>query len=138
VQAIDDDTPPDSVKNLYASLLYNYLYVPPPRGFQKAIEYGETYLTQKLGPPSARIWAYLAAAYGQQYKWELEHDKQPKVLETLRKNAFLAVKASFDLEPRMKQLLRSLWDPNDITKEKGQEDDLEVFYDFPEFKTLLS
>jgi hypothetical protein len=138
VQAIHEHTPPEDIKRIYEGLLYNYLYMPPPRGFQKAIEYGETYLNQTLGPASAKIWAYLAAACGQQYKWELDHDKRPDVFEALRKKAFQAIKASLDLEPKMKQFFQPLWNPNDVTKEPGQEDDLEVFHEFPEFKSLLS
>jgi hypothetical protein len=137
VQTTDADTPPEGIRKLYESLVYNYLYVPAPRGFQKAVEYGESYCTQELGPPSSRIWAYLAAAYGQQYKWEQDHENRLNVLDALRKSAHTAVKTSLDLEPKMKPVLRALWDKNDVTKEQGQEDDLEVFYEFPEFKAIL-
>jgi len=135
---VGPSTPKEVKKSIYESLLYNYLYVDPPIGFQKAIEYGRAYNEQEPGNPSAKIWAYLAAAYGQQYKSELEkHDKRQEVLDAARKNALDAIAKSLAIEPRMKQLLRALWNPNDPTKEPSQEDDLEVFFNDPEFQKLL-
>jgi hypothetical protein len=128
----------DVKKSIYEGLLYNNLYVNPPDGFQKAIEYGRTYLQEEPQNPSARIYAYLAAAYGQQYKWEHDHDKRQAVLDGARKNALDAVANALKLEPKMKGLLVSLWDPNDPTKERSQEDDLEVFFTDPDFQKLLA
>jgi tetratricopeptide (TPR) repeat protein len=131
-------TSADVKKNIYASLMYNYLYLSPPGGFQKAIEYGEAYNQQEPDNPGARIWAYLAAAYGQQYKWENERDKRPAVLQSARANALKAIQNALKLDPTIKPMLHTLWDPNDPTKERSQEDDLEVFYDDPDFKKLLA
>ena len=72
---ITPDTPKDVKRRIYENLVYNYLYEPAPTGFQKAIEYGRAYIEQEPDTPSARIWAYLAAAYGQRYSWELNHEK---------------------------------------------------------------
>ena len=134
---VGPSTPKEVKKSIYENLAYNYLYVDPPIGFQKAIEYGRAYNDQEAGYPSARIWGYLAAAYGQQYKWELGHDKRPDVLDAAKKNALEAIAKALELEPRMKSLLRPLWDPGDPTKESSQEDDLEVFFNVPEFQKLL-
>jgi hypothetical protein len=38
----------------------------------------------------------------------------------------------------MKLLLKSMWDPTDPTKERSQEDDLEVFYTDADFQKLLA
>jgi hypothetical protein len=130
-------TPPDVKMNIYAGLTYNYLYLPPPRGFQKAIQYGEAYNQQEPSNPSTRIWAYLAAAYGQQYKWEQDHDKRDAVLKSARSSALKAIQTALSLDQRIKPLLKALWDPNDPAKERSQEDDLEVFYDDLDFKKLL-
>jgi hypothetical protein len=134
---VGPNTSKEVKKNIYEGLLYNNLYVDPPDGFQKAIEYGQAYLQEEPQTPSARIWAYLAAAYGQQYKWEQDHEKRQAVLSTARKNALDAVANSLKLEPKMKMLLSSLWNPNDPAKERSQEDDLEVFYTDPDFQQLL-
>lgn len=134
---VGPSTPKEVKRNIIESLVYNYLYVDPPTGFQKAIEYGRTYNDQEPSNPSPRIWGYLAAAYGQQYKWELDHDKRKDVLDGAKKNALDAVSKALSLEPRMKTFLRPLWDPGDPTKESSQEDDLEVFFNEPEFQKLL-
>lgn len=131
-------TSADVKMNIYAGLTYNYLYLPPPNGFQKAIQYGEAYNDQEPSNPSARIWAYLAAAYGQQYKWEHDHDKRDTVLKSARSNALKAIQMALNLDQRIKPLLQALWDPNDPVKERSQEDDLEAFYDDPDFKKLLA
>jgi hypothetical protein len=94
--------------------------------------------SQEPDTPSARIWAYLAAAYGQQYAWELDHEKRPAVLDASKKSASEAIQNSLKIEPKMKSLLRTMWDPNDPTKEPSEENDLEVFYADEDFKKLLS
>jgi len=131
------DTPKDVKRHIYENLVYNYLYEQPPTGFQKGIEYGRAYIEQEPDTPSARIWAYLAAAYGQQYAWELDHDKRPAVLDASKKSAFEAIQNALKIEPKMKSLLRTMWDPNDPTKEPTEENDLEVFYADEDFKKLL-
>jgi hypothetical protein len=135
---IGPTTSPDVKMSIYAGLVYNYLYLPPPEGFQKAIQYGEAYNQQEPSNQNPRIWAYLAAAYGQQYKWEFEHDKRQAVLDSVRSKALKAIQTAINLDSRTKPLLRALWDPNDPVKERSQEDDLEVFYDDPEFKKVLA
>ena len=138
VADVGPNTSKDVKRTIYEGLLYNNLYVDPPDGFQKAIEYGQTYIVEEPQTPSPRIWAYLAAAYGQQFKWEQDHEKRQVVLDLARKNALDAVAQSLKLEPKMRVLLRSMWDPNDPTKERLQENDLEVFYSDPEFQKLLA
>jgi tetratricopeptide (TPR) repeat protein len=132
------DTPKEVKRRIYENLVYNYLYEQPPTGFQKAIEYGRAYIEQEPDTSSARIWAYLAAAYGQQYAWEFDHDKRPAVLDASKKSAVEAIQNALKIEPKMKSLLRTMWDPNDPTKEPTEENDLEVFYADEDFKKLLS
>jgi predicted Zn-dependent protease len=133
-------TTADTRNNIYVNLVCNYLYIDPPEGFQKAIEYGEAYTSQEPENSSARIWAYLAAAYGQQYKWEFDHSKRQAVLDSARKKALSAIDKALKINPGVKSLLHLIWDPNDPGKGEGwssQEDDLEVFHSDPEFKKLL-
>jgi tetratricopeptide (TPR) repeat protein len=138
VAQIGPSTSPDLRMNIYEELIYNYLYLAAPNGFQKAIQYGESYNEQDPGNPSPRIWSYLAAAYGQQYKWEADHDKRQVVLDSARISALKSIETALKLEPRMKPLLQSMWDPTDPTKEHSQEDDLEAFYSDPDFRKLLA
>lgn len=131
------DTPKETKRQVYEQLTYNFLYQDPPVGFQKVIEYGNRYVEEEPSTPSARIWVYLASAYGQQYKWEADHGSDPSVLEASKKAALNATKNALSLEPKMKALLRMLWDPKDATKVSKEEDDLEVFYSDPGFQKLL-
>jgi hypothetical protein len=135
---IDSRTPTDVKRNTYEGLVYNYLYANAPDGFQKAIQYGEKYNSEEPSAPSARLWASLAAAYGQQNKWEQDNLKRTEVLDSSRRNALDAVKRAIALEPHMKSYLRTLWDPKDPTKEPSQENDLEVFYGDPAFQEVFS
>lgn len=125
-------------RTLYERLTYNALYEPPPDGYLRVMHYGEQYIQEEAKNPSARIWANLAAAYGQKYKWDSEHNAAQELLDPSRKRALDAAAKSIELEPQMKGLLRMLWNPNDPTKVGSEEDDLEVFYEDPDFKKLLA
>jgi hypothetical protein len=86
---------------------------------------------------SSRIWFSLAAAYGQQYKYESEHENRKSELDAAKAGALKAIGECIRLEPRMKASLRSLWDPQDPNKLSPTENDLEVFYADADFKKLL-
>jgi tetratricopeptide (TPR) repeat protein len=137
LSSLGPDTPSDYKQNIYERLTYNALYEPPD-GFQKAIRYANEYINLKDAKPSARIWANLAAALGQKYKWDQSKNVPQASLDNTRNSALEAAKKAIALEPGMKDYLRTLWNPHDPTKEASLEDDLEVFYDDPEFKTLLT
>jgi tetratricopeptide (TPR) repeat protein len=138
LQKITEATPTTQKRDIYERLTYNYLYQDPPRGFTKAIDLGEKYVAEEPATPSAKIWANLALAYGQQYRWESEHDKRESVLNTARDQALDAIKESVKLEPRMRSLFRMVWDPGDPTKISTEENDLEVFYKDRAFADILS
>jgi hypothetical protein len=130
-------TPVETKKALIERLTYNALYEPPPDGFQKAIHYAEQYVQEEPKNPSARIWANVTAALGQKYKWDSAHEVPKEVLDETRRRALEAASKAIELEPQMKAWLRTLWNPNDPTKIASEEDDLEVFYEDPDFKKLL-
>ena len=136
LQAITQSTPREQKRSIYEGLIYTALYQPPPEGFQRAIQYAQEYIAEEPDFPSARIWAYLAAAYGQQYKYEKEGEKGPDVLEPIKQKALEATKKALAIDPQVKRLIRMMWDPNDPAK-SPDDDDLEVFYAMPEFKNLL-
>jgi len=131
------DTPKVTKRNLFEQLTYNALYDAPPDGFLKAIRYAEQYLREEPNNPSARIWVNLAAALSQKYKWDVGHGAPKQALDETRKRALEAARNAMAIEPQMKGLLRMLWNPSDPTKVSAEEDDLEVFFDDPDFKNLL-
>lgn len=115
--------------------IYNALYQPPPDGFQAAIQIGEEYLQDF--PENATVLVYLAAGYGQKYKWEQEHNAGPDALGEIRAKALSAARKAIELAPNKKYVLQMLWNPSFKGKDP-EEDDLEVFSGDEEFKALLS
>lgn len=132
------DTPVQTKKAVFERLTYNALYEPPPDGFQKAIRYAEQYIQEEPKNPSARIWANLTAALGQKYKFDSEQKAPKQILDETRRRAVEAAQKTIELEPQMKALLKMLWNPEDPTKVGSEEDDLEVFYEDPDFRRLLT
>ncbi len=132
------ETPIETKRALFERLTYNALYEPEPEGFEKALRYAEQYIKEEPNHPSPRIWVNLAAALGQKYRYDSQERKVPKEnLEETRKRALEAAREAIKLEPQMKSLLRMLWNKEDPTKVGSQENDLEIFYDDPNFKELL-
>ena len=138
---VTDDTPKPVKKSVYEQLSYNYLYQAPPDGYTKALRLALKFIDEEGPDSSARIWANLAFAYGQQFEWVSDHEKDEEKKSSLlaqsRRNALDAINQALRLEPRMIGVLRMVWDPNDPTKISAEEDDLEVFHDDEEFKKLL-
>ncbi len=132
------DTPKTQKQRVYEQLIYNYLYQDAPQGFEQVIRHGRAYLEQEPQNPTPRIWVALAAAYGQQFAWEQAHQKRETELRAARANSLAAIQQAIRLEPQTKQLLRMLWDPKDPTKVSSEENDLECFYDDPDFRQLLT
>jgi hypothetical protein len=117
--------------------VYSHLYEAPPDGFRRAIAVASSFISSPLNVPRGKLWAYLAAAYGQAYRFESQLNPGSPQLPDLEAKALDAVKRALAATPELKTLLRSLWDPNDPTKAGIQEDDLEVFHDRPAFQALL-
>jgi len=137
LRSLRPDTPKEVKRDLYEKLTYNLLYEPAPEGFQRAIRYADEYIDQEPVQQSARVWFNLAAALGQKHKWDLEHGASEEAANESRTQALEAARKSISIEPQMKAALKTLWNPNDPTKVRSEEDDLEVFYADPEFKKLL-
>ena len=137
LQGITPNTPKAEKRALYEGLIFNFLYDNPPDGFQRAIQHAQRYISEEPGFPSAKIWAYLAAAYGQQYKDESQKGGGPDVLDPIKAKALEAVRKALAIDPKIKALLQMMWNPTDPAKSPG-DDDLEVFYEMKEFKDLLA
>ena len=71
-------TPKEAKHDLYEKLTYNLLYEEPPTGFEKSIRYADEYIDQEPGQPSALVFTNLAAALGQKYRWDSEHEAYRK------------------------------------------------------------
>jgi hypothetical protein len=137
LEKLTSDTPPEERQNVFEGLIFNSLYESEPRGFERAIAYGDQYLRGEKGTPKPQILAFLAGAYGQQYKYERDQKKAlPVRLDELKAKALEAARRAIDIDPAVINLLRMMWDPKYPGKSPG-DDDLEVFVDDPEFKKLL-
>jgi len=121
----------------YESYIYTCLYLDPPDSFERAIKACLEYLETAGDSPSPRILAYQAMAYGQKYDWEQKHGGTKDALASLRNSALAAVRRAVEAQPRLRSLLRTTWDPNDPSKLRGEENDLEVFFGDLDFKQIL-
>jgi hypothetical protein len=136
LKKITPATPATERRKVYEGLIFNSLYEPWPNGFRKAIEYANQYLSEEQGTPSARILAYLAGAYGQQYAYEQDKKATPEQLEAAKAKAFKAAELALKIDPGIITLLRMMWDPSYPSKSPG-DDDLEPFFDDQDFQALL-
>lgn len=122
--------------NLYNSLTYAFLYLPPPEGFKGAIQYGEEYVADRTNIQDGAIYVNLAAAYGQKYLWYKNHPDPSVNLEDVRQRALDAVKSALSINRNWLERLRMLWNPNYPDKDP-KENDLEVFFNDADFKAVL-
>ena len=83
-----------------------------------------------------KLWADLAAAYGQEYASRKQQGESLDRLTNVRDNALHAVKEALRLEPRLKGYLRDMWQQSEF-KSSEAENDLEAFKDDADFKALL-
>jgi tetratricopeptide (TPR) repeat protein len=98
--------------------VFHALYEPPPQGFQKAIAVGEELLMRPEHQTNASLHAWLAAAYGQCYKYDHEHGADAAALATVKAKVLREIEAAIRADSSTRRLLHSLWRPA-----PGQEDD---------------
>jgi tetratricopeptide (TPR) repeat protein len=123
-------------RRIYEGLIFNSLYEAPPRGFTRAIQYAQRYLTEEPGFPSATIFAYLAAAYGQQYNYKKAQHVNTEELDSIKASALEAANRAIQADPLIRPLLQMMWNPHHSPKSLN-DNDLEVFYEDQDFKRLL-
>jgi hypothetical protein len=128
---------PEDRRRVAEGAIHNSLYAPPPHGYRQTIQQARAYLQQPGSLPSGRIWAYLAAALGQQYSDVKADGGSDPELARIEQEALAAVRQAVQLDPSTKPLLRALWDPNDPSRAAPDENDLEVFFPRDEFAALL-
>lgn len=118
-------TPEDA--RAQGDLVFASLYLPAPRGFEKAIAEGER-MAQKSPP----VLVYLAAAYGQKYRWARNRRASEAELKELRSKALDYARRGITADVSWTEVVRGMLDP------KAVDDDLSAFTDDPEFRALVN
>lgn len=123
--------------------MFKALYESPPDGFERAIRIGEAVLARGIRPRDPQFWINLASGYGQRHAWltqatvdGLNVSGSEAAVSDARRNALEAVKTTLELGPEWKGRLQQLWSPT-LTNKKSEDDDLESFYDDPDFQEIL-
>jgi hypothetical protein len=128
--------------------IYRDLYRYEEQGFRDAIQKLDALLAAPANQGNPALWVYLAAAHGQAYAWETEHPRNGQQADALqlklhRDEALNAVKRALASGAEAwKPVLQQMWDKESSAKVERsfakEEDDLEVFYNDPEFRQLLA
>jgi len=111
--------------------MFNYLYVTPPRGYERVIALGEEY-TAGRSTESAKVWLYLSAAWGQKHHYLQAAGTTAKTeLDTYRKKALEAVTQALNLDASCAGIVQDMLDA------PGNDDDLVDFKDDAQFRAAL-
>lgn len=121
--------------NIVTALMFSYLYISPPEGFQKSINLGEKYVSDPFFSNISWIWVNLTAGYGQQARFAREHSEYPFSFEASRDKALNAMRQAIALNKNSKATFNLLIQSN-VPKPEG-EDDLEIFEEDNDFRKLL-
>ena len=103
----------------------NALYIDPPEGYRAAIEAANSYLHDPDNAQTGYIYACLAAAYGQQYRFEQAQHAPNDRLADIENDAFDTAQKAIGLDRSMKDFLRRLWNPSD---QNALDDDLQALH----------
>jgi len=109
----------------------NYLYEPPPEGYQRAIDAIENYYGKSGAVRSGALWMYLACAYGQKHAFEKPERHSPPDSD-IRERVRAAVEQAIYANPSSKDLLARLYQGTDPS-----EDDLKTLKPDPTLDELL-
>jgi tetratricopeptide (TPR) repeat protein len=119
---MSDTTPSDVRGDILLDLMFNYLYREPPDNFNRVIDIGAEYIGDRRLLPDARVYVYLAAAYGQQYEWLSTQSADASVRDPIGQKAVEAAKRALEMDPTWKGALRVLFQGVD-----PEESDLAIF-----------
>ncbi|WP_437290632.1 hypothetical protein [Sorangium sp. So ce406] len=108
------------------------LYDPPElMGYADTIRIAEEHIAREGEPDNFLFWLRYAAAQGQRAA------REPRVYEEAKRCALEAARKVLGQSPEMgRYWLSLLWHPEHPQRTPG-EDDLQVFFDEPEFKALI-
>jgi tetratricopeptide (TPR) repeat protein len=127
---LDATTEREKARLVQRELLYGYLFLAPPTGFENAIRIGEQYVSDDQAHP--RAWALLACAYGQQFSWSQQRNAPD--LAASRANALRCVQEVKNLgSSNWLNALRRAWQGA-----SPDENDLVAFRKDPDFVRLFS
>ena len=110
------------------------LYLPPPKGFEKALVLGAALERASSSMNDPMVHVRVAAAYGQQYAWELKGKRSSeKELEKIRDKALQAVRKALELDSdgRTRNILSGLLDSTEL------DNDLAAFANDKEFLAVI-
>jgi hypothetical protein len=131
-QLINPNADSEIKEDGYNSIIYRALYLSPPAGFEKAIQYANEFLGHNT-PTRSSIYINLASAYGQQYRYLQENKAADDELKRVRDLAIDAVKKSIQINPESKRRLRELLHP----QPGSVDNDLQVFESDKELTDLI-
>lgn len=111
------------------------LYLEAPNGFELAKQLGQ-YLTNSSLAGDPIVWVYVAAAYGQEYKYRKKAGDGPADLQKIRAGALEAAGRVANLQANQNDAarvyLRGMYVPN-----SGPDDDLVVFHGDKDFDRVI-
>jgi hypothetical protein len=110
--------------------VFFHLYRPPPEGFTAAIKEVEHLFKSKPDlEKNSKLWAYLALAHGQSYRFEREKpDPDRKKLQEIADSAYSAIERCLKIDPDQRHWLQTTWNPDDPGFTQI-DDDLTEFYE---------
>jgi len=132
VQIINPNAAPEIKEDGYNSIIYRALYLPPPTGYEKAIQYAEEFLGANT-PARSSIYINLASAYGQKYRYLQQSRASADELNTARVKALEAVKNALQMDPGSKERFKELLFP----RPQEEDNDLQPFNTDDEFVKLI-
>ena len=135
-QFITPTMDPELKKNIYRSLTFQALYVPPPDGFEDAIKFGEEYVNSADTLPFPAIWTNLACGYGQKAAWLIKQSAPEKEIAKARDKALNAAANAVKFGDSWKKRVRELL-VKDFPGKNPEDNDLEVFENDDEFRALV-
>lgn len=130
---VDPKVDPRTAEDIYNSIIYLGLYLDPPDGFTKAIQYGEAFVKQ-VTPRDPSIWINLACAYGQMYRYVKNHGGSEIELSRARTKTLDAIKHALNLQPATASRLRELLHGSGPS---SLDNDLSAFETDEEFISLI-
>ena len=135
-QLITPSTDPELKKDIYRSLTFQALYLPPPAGFEDAIRFGEEYVSSPDNLPSPAVWTNLACGYGQKTAWLVSQAASETEITEARAQALNAATNAVKFGESWKKRIRELM-VKDFPGKNPEDNDLEVFENDAEFRALV-
>jgi hypothetical protein len=122
---------PEAQDKVNIAILRNGLY---DGGFEASIDAGEALLQRPIAEHDPWIPVWLASAYGQKHRALKESGGSPKDISDARDRVVQEVERALSVQPGMKNLLATLYDP---AKSNGVDEDLQSLFGDARLDELL-